>query len=318
MPIRSMTGVGQAQVPIAPHEVGDAAHSGQLDVELRSINSRFLECAIKAPVTAVHEQALQRRLAARLGRGRVELRMNLSTGGNAQASESSRLRELLKELAQIDTQAQSHWMQLAPVNALEIRRELRKMLSEGGASGDPLTSLFEQASAREQIGAAVDQALDRLVLMREQEGARLAAQIEREVQELRLCSTQVQERRLALIPEWQARLQERMTSILQGPNGARVHEVGEARVAQELAVLLARADVEEELIRIDAHLHQVSEILDETPQVGQGKRLNFLCQELGREWSTLGAKVSDSSAGAVVVTAKTHIERIREQAQNVE
>jgi uncharacterized protein (TIGR00255 family) len=90
------------------------------------------------------------------------------------------------------------------------------------------------------------------------------------------------------------------------------------RLAQELALLVVRGDVSEELARISSHLEQARSVLAAAPEVGQGKTLDFLSQELLREVTTIGSKITAHAGSAVVINAKRTIERIREQVQNVE
>lgn len=311
MALRSMTGVGQASLPFEWE-----GRSWTLSVELRSLNSRFLECQIKSPVDAMTERRLQQLLSGALGRGRVDLRLEWQAqseaSGESEDVDEARLRALLGRLATIDRIAQSQWMSLAPVNAVDLWRELR------GSQNSPQIKQagpHESPQGKALVEKAVELALDGLLAMRGEEGETLSSQIRADAKGLADCRAKVQELRKSLQGELQQRLQDRLTALLAEE---RVADLGEARVAQELAVLLARGDVQEELIRIEAHLGQVSEILDEDAQAGQGKRLAFICQELVREWSTLGAKIPYPEASAIVVAAKTHIERIREQAQNVE
>lgn len=314
MALRSMTGIGQASLPLEWE-----GRSWTLSVELRSLNSRFLECQIKSPVDAMTERRLQQQLSAALGRGRVDLRLEWQRHSDASDEEcevdEAQLRSLLGRLATIDRIAQSQWMSLAPVNAVELWRELRSSQKNPRESQ---VGPIDSPQGKALLERAVALALEGLLTMRSEEGHSLSCQIREEAGGLADCLTKVQGLRRSLQGLLNERLQERLATILGGVQGERVAEFGEGRVAQELAVLLARADVQEELIRIEAHLGQVSEILDEEAQAGQGKRLAFICQELVREWSTLGAKIPYPEASAVVVAAKTHIERIREQAQNVE
>lgn len=318
MALRSMTGVGQVTLPL---ELPGRTLS--VDVELRSVNSRFLECLIKTPLCALHERAAQAQVAKALGRGRVELRLGVHQDELAQSQgakiSQARMRSVFADIEAIEASARSQGLDLAPVSALEIYR-LAKEDPEGSAArpSELLETLWKTPQTRSALEQALAQALSKLVEMRECEGASLAAQIHQEAQGLSGCLEQVEAVREAMAPQMQARLQERLTQLLGAPCADRVQEVGPERIAAELAVLMARADVQEELVRIAAHLRQVFEILDEASNVGQGKRLNFLCQELGREWSTVGAKLADPAAGKIIVAAKSYIERIREQAQNVE
>ena len=94
--------------------------------------------------------------------------------------------------------------------------------------------------------------------------------------------------------------------------------VDRERLAQEIALLVVRGDVSEELARIASHLEQARAVLAQPAQVGQGKTLDFLSQELNREVTTIGSKITSHAGSAVVIAAKGTIERIREQVQNVE
>lgn len=318
MPVRSMTGVGQVTLPLSLSET-----TASLDIELRSVNSRFFECLFKTSLNASLETVLQKRIAEGIGRGRVEVRIGLqaSTPGSSADTHNPRLAQLVQELLEVQRFAQAKGLELGSVSALDLRKELRNedrsaqslSLQEALGKEFPDAKLVDEA-----LHKGLDRAMLGLLKMRENEGARLEAQIRDETAGLLECLQEIRALAQSMVPELQARLEQRVHCLLEGPDGERVHEVGQARLAQELAVLMARGDVQEELIRIEAHLHQVSEILDETPTVGQGKRLNFMCQELGREWSTVGAKFGQAQGSALVIAAKTHIERIREQAQNVE
>jgi uncharacterized protein (TIGR00255 family) len=161
----------------------------------------------------------------------------------------------------------------------------------------------------------VAEALDELCNMRTREGQAL----QRALSDLAdLLQEQVEQLRNSLEGESE-RLAERVN--------ARVEELAEqgggmgpdpVRLAQEVALLLARGDVEEELTRIDSHLGQLRRVMEEDSTPGQGKTLDFLCQELLREATTIGGKITSHSGSMNVIEAKGIIERIREQVQNVE
>lgn len=313
-----MTGVGQVTLPLTLSK-----KTVCVDVELRSVNSRFLETIIKTPLSALHERSVQAQVAKVVGRGRVELRLSMhrdeSTAQACSTVDQGRMRSILAQLAEIEQSAAGQGRQLALVSAVDLLKLLQSASSgPTQSSGELLEQLWRDPQTRPALDGAVQAALAKLVQMRDIEGASLAEQIQQEAQGLSSCLAEVEAVRTSMAAQMQARLQERVSQLLGGPFAERLQEVGHARIAAELAVLMARADVQEELVRIAAHLRQVVEILDETNNVGQGKRLNFLCQELGREWSTVGAKLSDPAASKIIVTAKSHIERIREQAQNVE
>lgn len=311
--------MGQVTLPLAM-----SGKAVSVDLELRSVNSRFLECLLKTPLSALHERSVQMQVAKVVGRGRVEIRLAIhqdKAGASSRPiADDDRMRALFEDLQLIEQSARTQGVSLGAISALEIYRTLQSPSGQLGPTSpsEVLDALWRDPETRKDLDGALQQALDQLVSMRDTEGACLAEQIRQEAQGIASCLVQVEGVRQAMGPQIQARMQERIAQLLGGPESDRVQEVGQARIAQEIAVLLARADVQEELVRIAAHLRQVDEILDEASNVGQGKRLNFLCQELGREWTTVGAKLADPAAGKIIVTAKSHIERIREQAQNVE
>jgi len=110
---------------------------------------------------------------------------------------------------------------------------------------------------------------------------------------------------------YQERLKERITTLTQG-----LVDIDPARIAQEAAFLADRADISEEIVRAGSHLSQFRSIMD-AAEPG-GRKLNFLLQELNREFNTMGSKISNAAAGHVVVEVKAELEKIREQIQNVE
>jgi uncharacterized protein (TIGR00255 family) len=172
----------------------------------------------------------------------------------------------------------------------------------------------------------VDEACARLVSMREREGEALHDVLAAAYDEL---EQQVVGLR-ALLEGEGARLHEQLLGrvralldSLAGPAGAlglRVPDGGalDQRIAQEIALAVQRGDVSEELARIASHLAQARGVLAGAPEVGQGKTLDFLAQELLREVTTIGSKITSHEGSATVIAAKRTIERIREQVQNVE
>ncbi|MEZ4430520.1 MAG: DUF1732 domain-containing protein [Nannocystaceae bacterium] len=307
MPIHSMTGFGAASRPRS-----DAAGVTTLAVELRSVNLRFLEIKIRQPFGVAWEERLRRRVKERVGRGRVELFVHLQRA-DAEAGlglERERLHELLAELRVVTETAAKESVELSTPTSLEVLEFLRASRA-GFSPRDPLV----EAPDADALEGCVDEAVEALVAMRAREGAVLEAALRELVAAL---VTQVGALREHLDGEAErlhASLAERVSGLCAR---AGVEPPPPERLVQELAVLVQKGDITEELARIDSHVGQLRRVLDGEARSGQGKTLDFLCQELFREITTIGSKITSHAGCAVVIAAKSTVERMREQVQNVE
>ncbi len=309
MSIRSMTGFGVASRPWAQ---GPGGRPHQLVVELRGVNQRFREFKIRQPFGPAWEQTIRRAIEARIGRGRLDVTVALHRQGEdseGSSIDAARISEALAAIREVRRIAAHEKVELAPFSPLEL---LSFVESTGrGASGssevprEPPSDLLE----------CLAQALDGLVAMRITEGESLATVLHRlldafeaQVEALRQ-ATEGEAERLA------AKLSERIEAALRRTGG---EAPDPARLAQEVAILVQKADIAEEQDRIASHLKQMRRVRDAPAKVGDGKTLDFLCQELFREITTIGSKVSSHRGSGVAVEAKATVERIREQVQNVE
>jgi len=159
---------------------------------------------------------------------------------------------------------------------------------------------------------AADAALAQLVEMRATEGAALKRDITERLGRLEGVAVELEALAKKAPVDAQRRLEERVARLLKGSNV----EVDEARVAQEVALLADRLDVTEELVRVRSHVGQLADLLDSKDEMG--RRLDFLVQELGREFNTVTSKSQSAEIARIVVEAKAELEKIREQVQNIE
>lgn len=304
-----MTGFGAASRPWDAPE-GPA----RLDVEVRSVNARFLEVKLRQPFGNRTERVLRQRIEARLGRGRVELAVFVrrAAAGEEDAGaleslgvEPARVREALAAVAQVEKLGAASGIAVAVPSAVDV---LRFLQHTARASSEPL-------EAPEFLPELVDEALEELVSFRRTEGQSLQAALSDLADELEASVGSL----AAELPNERVRLTEKLSD--------RVAELCERlgssapepeRIVQEVALLVAKADIEEELARIGSHLGQVRAVLAAEASKGQGKTLDFLSQELLREVTTIGSKITSHTGSRVVIEAKGTIERIREQVQNVE
>jgi len=315
-----MTGFGTASAPWSTPQEGPAT----VEVELRSVNARFLELKVRQPFGASTEQQLRKRLGKRLGRGRVDLSVVVRGGESGAASDASaedpfaalgidavQVDDALRAVSAVAKRADGS-LDVAPVNPTELLRLLT-------ATSRP-SAPTRAASAPVFLGDLVDEAVEALLAFRSEEGRALSAAIAKLGDDL---EAQVSALNATLPPEGErlaARIQERiaeLTARLSG-DGALAAALDADRVAQEVAVVIARGDVTEELDRIASHLSQLRAVLAGDAASGQGKTLEFVAQELFREITTIGSKITSHDGSRIVIEAKGTVERIREQVHNVE
>jgi uncharacterized protein (TIGR00255 family) len=313
VPLCSMTGYGTASRRWVSED-----GPWSVDVEVRSVNARFLEVKVRQPYGAAVEQQLRRRVEGRVGRGRVELAIHLRATMPEEADkhdpllalgvERGRVEQTIRAAAEVARVAHSS-IHLSQASALEILRFCQT------AGRGPTPSVEALPTPPEFLLEVVDEALDALCSFRDREGEALAAAIGQLAGEL---AHEVEQLEACLPPE-RERLAERVTTRLQElcvRLGTEV--VDRDRVAQEIAIVVARGDVAEELARIASHLTQLRETVAGPAASGQGKTLEFVAQELLREITTIGSKITSHEGSRLVIAAKGTLERVREQVHNVE
>ena len=293
VPVHSMTGFGQGEAPVS---------GARVLVEVKSVNHRYLDASVKAPREyAVLEPKLLERVRARLKRGKVDVFVTRK----ADASDPSAVRpdlDLAKGLHRALTSIAGE-LGLAPDVSLATLASWREIVTVGSSDADP-------EAERPAVESALAAALDRITTMRAEEGGRLAGDIQARIAEIRTLTAAAKARAPKVVDEHRAKLGERLARLL-GDNA-----LDPARLEQEVAVLADRADVHEELVRLESHVQQLEATVAGGGEIG--RRLDFLLQEVGRETNTLGSKANDADLAKIVVDLKAAAERIREQAQNLE
>jgi uncharacterized protein (TIGR00255 family) len=293
--LRSMTGFGQAQGELSPRIAAQ--------VRVTSLNSRFLEVILRTHPrieTAELEAALRPLLSERLTRGRVQVVVELRSTAREVAGlvlhweVASSLLDALRE--------RPKGLELAPL----ALRDLLALpgFAEGGS--ELALAVDEQQALLGLVAAAGDAA----VAVREREAAALLPQIEGEVAALESFQQWLAGVSGGLRETLLARLRERLAAVLEGM------EVNQDRLLQEAALAADRADVAEEVQRLEAHLAHLRGLLAEGGTVG--KKLDFLLQEVLREVNTAASKCREVGMGERVVGAKAALEKLREQCANLE
>jgi uncharacterized protein (TIGR00255 family) len=271
---------------------------GELVWEIRSVNHRFLETFVRLPDDfRVLETAVRERVAARLGRGKVECALRFKPAGSTVAAV-----QVNRALAERLVAAARELSDLLPGTPDPTAYDVLRWPGVIETDAQDLTPA--QVAATELL----DRTLDSLTAARAREGGRLAELIAQRSQALR---------------GWVAKARERMPLVMEATRGrllARLSEIAEqlepTRLEQEMVLLAQRLDVDEEMDRLSTHLTEVERTLKRPEPAG--RRLDFLMQELNREANTLSSKSADAELTSIAVEMKVLIEQMREQVQNIE
>ena len=305
MAVYSMTGYASAQHGAA--STSAAAESGplpsrRLGLEIRSVNSRFLDLSFRLPdELRALEPALRTLVTRQIKRGKVEVRAaieNLDSG--ALPDPSPRLLQRLDALQE----TVRAWLPLAaPLSVAEVLR----LGSNHGTAQDDWSAA---------VPALAEKALKALLAARQQEGARLATMLQERVQQLRSLTLQAVPLVPKLVEQQRQRFMERWKEAMGLAEGSVAPEAARDRALSEATAFAIRIDVAEEVTRLQSHLDEIERLLKQGGEVG--KRLDFLIQELHREANTLGSKSAALELTRISVDMKVLIEQMREQVQNIE
>jgi uncharacterized protein (TIGR00255 family) len=295
----SMTGYGTATID---HELG------RLGLELRSVNSRYLDIAFRLPdELRMLEPLLREAIAARITRGKVDCRASVQH--KAAIRPELRLRAgVIEALQHAQSQVQQTFACAAPLTVADILRF-------PGVMDDPQPEPAQWIAAFTPLA---HQAVNDLLDNRAREGARLGEMITQRAQAMRAIVAAHQVRAPELVAAFGQRITERLREAATGGlagSGIPLEE-SMARIRQEVALHGIRVDVAEELSRLDIHINELMRIVEQGGAAG--KRLDFLMQELNREANTLGSKAAGLDTTAASIELKLLIEQVREQVQNLE
>jgi len=291
--ITSMTGFGRRQ---------GVWLDGTVTVEVRSVNHRFLETAVRLPKSiGMLEDTLKKTIQQHCSRGRVDLTVSLQ--GNRGSARSLQLDVALAKQYHHALQTLQRSLKLKGSIDIGLMAGLRDIVA---LSDQPMEDP-KLAKLVEKLGK---QAVADLKKMRQKEGTLLAQDMMARLGLLRECRMTVAERVPLVAQETFDRMKIRVEKLLAEP----IPDL--PRLNQELATYADRADITEELVRFEAHVVQFEQTIQEVQPVG--KTLDFLLQEMGREVNTIGSKANDLSITTSVVRMKAELERLREQVQNVE
>ena len=294
--IRSMTGFGGA----AREESGR-----RFSVEIRSVNARYFKVQVRLPdELAALEADLERLLSHRLSRGSVTVSVKFSDR-SADAAAAVNVAAVARYIEQL--------MALPGAADPAFRIDAATLLTLPGAL-DEATGGYLIENARPLIESLVLDAADEMITMREREGEALHADLLSHVTEIDRNLAEVAQRAQVVVELFQARLRQRMDSLLK-ESGVSARDED---LLREVAVFAERSDIAEEINRLGGHLVQFRDLLAADGSKPVGRTMDFLAQEMLREANTIGSKCLDVEVGRRIVEVKGAIDRLKEQVQNVE
>jgi uncharacterized protein (TIGR00255 family) len=290
----SMTGCGE----------GVASEGGSTcRVELRGVNNKHFKLSLRAREGfSTLEPRIEAAIRGRVRRGTVQVTLDV-TGPAAMPARRLDKTQLAAYLDDLADFCATHDLPL-PMSADPLLGLPGILLDE---QADPATA----DRTWPLVARALEVALDRYDQMRRTEGATLAADMRSGCADIATLAAGIRERVPEVVVAYRDRLLERVGKLL----ADRTTTLSDADVAREVALVADRTDIAEELVRLQSHLDQFDRLLDED---SPGRALDFLAQELGREANTIASKSLDVRIAHAVVEIKTRIERLREQAQNIE
>lgn len=292
--IRSMTGFGKAE---------RITEGATITVEIRSLNSRFLDLTYRAPRIFLHkENELKEYIKKRIDRGKITLNV-LVRSGNAGLADFRIDHDVVRQHTDMLRQAAA-----AAGLSEEIRLEHLLRFEDIFVSVD---GTEEHEALWKEIVRVIDLAIADLNDMREREGAELGLDLKERIGLVESKLVLIESISKSAVQEEMKRLEERLAKLLARTN------IDPQRLDTEIAILADKVDVTEELVRFRSH-NKMFRDLTEGPSAQIGRKLNFIIQEMGREANTIGSKASQPEVIHAVVAIKEELEKLREQVQNVE
>lgn len=300
-----MTGYASAQHSTAktnPESESKAAPASQLGLEIRSVNSRFLDLSFRLPEELRQfEPSLRELLVSRLKRGKVEVRAAIES--TTQGSVQDPSPRLLQRLNAVQDSVKA-W--LPDAAALSVADIMRLAATDSSSSRD-------WSDAVMPLG---QQALEALLSARQREGERLATMLLERIGQLRTLANQAVPLVPQLVAQQRQRFVERWKEAMALTDGTTLPEAAQDRALSEATAFAIRIDVAEEITRLNSHLAELERLITKGGEIG--KRLDFLIQELHREANTMGSKSAALELTHISVDMKVLIEQMREQVQNIE
>ncbi len=291
--IKSMTGYGRSET---------VCEGQKITVEMKSVNHRFLELSMRLPSVLFQlETELKKKISEKCKRGRIEINVRIE-GENADNSKINYNTDTARGYFDILSKIKEEFN-------LSDEISLRTLTS----FRDIFTTPAETQLSPELINAVNSgllEAVTMMIKMRQDEGAVLYQDMQERLGVIKEIVATIKARAPQVVVEYQKRLADRIKELAAG------YTLDDARLAQEVAIMAERSDITEEIVRLQSHIGQFDVLLQSDE--AEGKKIDFLLQEMNREINTIGSKSNDLEIARQVIEAKSEMNKVREQAQNIE
>lgn len=291
--VSSMTGFGRGTAQ---------AEGREITIELKSVNHRYLDIGYRMPRQINFlEDVFRAELSERLSRGHVDVYVNYRNLRND------------SKTVEIDKGLLSAYLEAAKIATDEFELENDLKLTSALRFQDVLTVVSAEEDREALVSLskeALNMAIDELKAMRAKEGERLANDLLNRLDTIDELRTQIEKRAPQVVEEYRTKLSERIEKLLSSVT------VDQQRLATEVAIFADKASIDEETVRLKSHVKGMKELLASSEATG--RKLDFLVQEMNREFNTIGSKANDGEIVAFVIDGKAEVEKIREQVQNIE
>jgi len=293
--MKSMTAFGNAE------KTGQA---GTVTVEIRSFNSRFLDISLRAPHGLLpFEDKVRGLISEKVNRGRIEIMIRLHV------AEDQTTQFQIDEAKAKDYH--DSLVKLKNLLGLEDTPITLDLIVSGGGIVNPVEIEKDHSVFWPVVAECINAAVSDLDRMRTKEGDIIGRDFNGRIDLLEKNILKIENESRDLLLHYQQKLSERVATLTEG-----IVELDSSRVTQEAAFLADRSDISEEIVRIQSHIEQFRKLV--SSDASCGRKLNFLMQELNREFNTIGSKTVKANVAHLVVDAKSELEKIREQVQNIE
>lgn len=291
--IKSMTGYGRVVALLDGRNIA---------VEAKSVNHRFLEISLRTPSALFPlEMEYKKKIGERFKRGRIDVSIRLE-GEGADTSKVNLNLEIAHNYFDVLSRlkAEFHLQEPITLKSLTVFRDIFTPSSETELNPDFLS----------QVEKTLQEALSMLVNMRQDEGMALYSDMQMRLKVITEIMETIRLRAPQVVLEYQKRLADRIKELTAG------YVLDDVRLAQEVAIMADRCDITEELVRMQSHINQFEALLQS--EDAEGKKIDFLLQEMNREINTIGSKSNNAEIARQVIEAKSELGKLREQAQNIE
>lgn len=291
--IKSMTGYGRVE---------GLCDGRNIIVEAKSVNHRFLEIALRIPASLYPlEMEYKKKIAERFKRGRIDVSIRLE-GECSDTSKVNLNMDIARDYFDVLSRLKTEFNIQEPVS-------IKTLISFRDIFTPPAETQMD-ADFLNSVEKMLQEALSILVNMRQDEGIVLFSDMQMRLQAIGAIMGAIRLRAPQIVLEYQKRLSDRIKELTAGL------ELDAGRLAQEVAVMADRCDITEEIVRMQSHIGQFESLLQSDE--AEGRKIDFLLQEMNREINTIGSKANDADIARQVIEVKSELGKLREQAQNIE